>query len=78
MENGYTDNQRKINNVLLVRSIQNIQKTNIDIIRVYLYIFFSISGMFIYTKGNVVLSLSNYIKTICKIFSLMPQFQIGN
>ena len=48
MENGHTDNQRKINNVLLVRIIskhQYIDQANLDIIFNFfdfvLYIFFS-------------------------------------
>jgi len=76
MENGHTDNQRKINNVLLVRIID---QANLDIIFNFfdfiLYIFF-LHFRYVYRrKYNVVLSFLYYRNNSCNIFNLMPQFQ---
>ena len=40
---------------------------------IFVYLFFSISGMCIGVKSNVVLSFLSYRNTICKIFNLMLQ-----
>ena len=84
MENGHTDNQRKINNVLLVRMTyiskhQYIDQANLDIIFNFfdfiLFIFF-LHFRYVYRrKYNVVLSFLYYRNNSCNIFNLMPQFQ---